>query len=423
MKFSAGLLFFFQMAAAVNVNLRNGNGRILQDSNSSSLKLGANVMLTGPESSSYASAFTNTKELWLSEIQADGGITVGGTTFPVELVVLDNENDIDKATSNQGDLSDQGVLASIGPYWSSRAIPAAEVANEMKTTMISPSSTNPDTTLNKPYVYRAAALDSLSAPLIARFVSTSYGFTKAAIIYQCNDAFTVGAAEYFKTAWEKNYGEVLVYECIDNTDGNTTSLQESASGAMTKVVDSEAEFMFLSTFSEIGFAMIKAAAANAAWTGDDSTSESRQPQLKAKLIVTVDAALEDDVGFANCGPSCEGVVALQHYAPGSDNEAAKAFEASYADMFNGTVPDDTEALTYDSFNLLKNAIMNCGSITGDISTDRECVNEAMANTTDFPGVTGSITFDKNGDPMKCVQMVMVENSTLAPLQESCPTDV
>ena len=76
--------------------------------------------------------------------------------YKVELVIEDNESKAESAVkANTKMISQDDVLAIIGPQSSKQAIPAGEVANKYKTVMISPWSTNPDTTLNRPFVFRA----------------------------------------------------------------------------------------------------------------------------------------------------------------------------------------------------------------------------------------------------------------------------
>ncbi|NLT44433.1 MAG: branched-chain amino acid ABC transporter substrate-binding protein, partial [Thermotogaceae bacterium] len=43
------------------------------------------------------------------------------------------------------------------------------------------------------------------------------------------------------------------------------------------------------------------------------------------------------------------------------------------------------------------------------STDREAIAKAVRQTRDFPAVTGIITIDENGDAIKSVAIVKIEN--------------
>jgi branched-chain amino acid transport system substrate-binding protein len=81
-----------------------------------------------------------------------------GKKYQVELVIEDNESKAESAVAaNTKMITQDEVLIIIGPQASKQAVPAGQVANDNKTPMISPWSTNPNTTLNRPWVFRAAS--------------------------------------------------------------------------------------------------------------------------------------------------------------------------------------------------------------------------------------------------------------------------
>ncbi len=115
-------------------------------SGAETLKVGFNIPLTGDipkvgESSKFAA------EMLKAEINGAGGLKVGNKSYQLEFIYEDNESKAESATSTALKLITQDqVLAMIGPQSSKQAIPAGEVANANKTPMISPWSTNPKTT-------------------------------------------------------------------------------------------------------------------------------------------------------------------------------------------------------------------------------------------------------------------------------------
>jgi branched-chain amino acid transport system substrate-binding protein len=145
------------------------------------IKIGMNNPMTGDipkvgEGAKYAG------QMWLADIEAAGGLEVGGKTYQVELIVEDNESKAESATKAATKLITQDeVLIIVGPHASKQAVPAGEVANNYKTPMISPWSTNPNTTLNRPYVFRGCFLDPFQGPVVANFITEEFGFTKAAV--------------------------------------------------------------------------------------------------------------------------------------------------------------------------------------------------------------------------------------------------
>jgi len=138
------------------------------------VKVGFNIPLTGDipkvgESSKFAA------EIFKEEINRSGGVKVGDKTYKLEFLYEDNESKAESATSTALKLITQDqVLALVGPQASKQAIPAGQVCNDHKTPMISPWSTNPKTTEGRPYVFRACFLDPFQGPVAAKFVTEEF---------------------------------------------------------------------------------------------------------------------------------------------------------------------------------------------------------------------------------------------------------
>ena len=145
------------------------------------IKIGINAPLTGDipkvgEGTKFAA------QMWLEDVKAAGGLTVGKKKYAVELVLEDNESKAESAVKVATKMiTEDGVLVMVGPQASKQAIPAGGIANNYKTVMISPWSTNPDTTKSRPYVFRACFLDPFQGPVVAGFVAKQYGYKKAAV--------------------------------------------------------------------------------------------------------------------------------------------------------------------------------------------------------------------------------------------------
>lgn len=206
---------------------------------SDTLKIGFNIPLTGDlpkvgESSKFAA------EMLKDEINGAGGLKIGDKTYKLEFIYEDNESKAESATSSALKLITQDeVLAIIGPQASKQAIPAGEVCNANKTPMISPWSTNPQTTLDRPYVFRACFLDPFQGPVAAKFVTEEFGAKKAAVLYDIASDYPKGLAEYFKEAFEKIHGpgSVVAFETFTTKD-------KDFSAQLTKIVNSGADVLF-----------------------------------------------------------------------------------------------------------------------------------------------------------------------------------
>lgn len=362
-------------------------GAAAPSATTSTIKIGINAPLTGDipkvgEGTKYAA------EMWLEDVKAAGGLDVGGTKYDVELVIEDNEAKAESATAVTTKLISQDeVLVMVGPQASKQAVPAGEVANNLKTLMVSPWSTNPNTTLGRPYVFRTPFLDPFQGPVLVNFATEEFGATKAAVLYDVASDYPKGLAEFFKSAWEKLHGEgsVVAFESFTTNDTDF-------SAQLTKIKDSGAEVLFAPQYyNEV--ALIVQQARELGFEGPILGSDSWGSAELMNL----------------CGDACKGLFFSTHYAAAGATGATKAFIDRYNEKY-GYVPDDVGALTWDTMLLVQKAIQDCGKITGDIAVDRQCVRDAMAQIKDFEGITGSMTFTEEGDPIKCAVIVKISDA-------------
>jgi branched-chain amino acid transport system substrate-binding protein len=362
------------------------------------IKIGINAPLTGDipkvgEGTKYAAM------LWLEDIEKAGGLKVGDKTYEVALVIEDNESKAESAVkANTKMITQDDVLAIIGPQSSKQAVPAGEVANKYKTVMISPWSTNPNTTLDRPYVFRGCFLDPFQGPVIANFITEEFGFSKAAVLYDVASDYPKGLAEVFKAAWEKKHGpgSVVAFESFTTKDTDFSS-------QLTKIVKSGAQVLFTPQYyNEVP--LIVHQAKELGWKGPIVGSDSWGSAETVKL----------------CGKDCYGLFFSSHYAAAGAKGATKEFIDRYKKTY-GYVPDDVAALTWDSLRLIQQAIQNTGKITGRIAKDRTAVRNSLAKIKNFAGITGNMTFTEEGDPIKCAVIVRInDQGEYEFYKSSCP---
>lgn len=350
------------------------------------IKIGINAPLTGDipkvgEGTKYAA------ELWLEDIKAAGGIEVGGKKYDVQLVMEDNESKAESAVAaNTKLITNDQVLIIIGPQASKQAVPAGEVANNLKTPMISPWSTNPATTKDRPWVFRACFLDPFQGPVVANFVTEEFKFTRAAVLYDVASDYPKGLAEFFKAAWENLHGagSVVAYESFTTKDRDFRA-------QLTKIIASGAEFIFTPQYYDevpLIFKQARELGFDKPIVGSDSWGSAELVNLAGDVI--------------------KGSYFTTHYAAAGAQGATKEFIDRY-NAKHGYVPDDVAALTWDAMRLAQQAIQNTGGLTGKIADDRQKVRDALAQIKDFDGITGKMTFTEEGDPIKAAVIVRIND--------------
>jgi len=351
------------------------------------IKIGFNIPLTGDipkvgESSKFAA------EMLKEEINNKGGLEVGGKKYKLEFIYEDNESKAESAVAAALKLIERGqVLAIVGPNSSKQAVPAGQVCNDNRTPMISPWSTNPDTTKDRPWVFRAAFLDPFQGPVAVDFAMKQFNAKTAAVLFALANDYSKGLAEIFKEDFEKKNGpgSVVAFESYGDKD-------QDFSAQLTKIIAAKPDFIFLpNNYNEV--ALIVKQAHDLGWHGPFMGSDAWG---SAELMTL-------------CGDDCKGHYFSTHYAAAGATGATKVFIDKYKAKY-GYTPDDVAALTWDAARIVLQAIQDAGKLTGRVRKDRKLIRNAIANIKEFDGITGKMKFDEQGDPIKCAVVVRIDDN-------------
>ena len=83
-----------------------------------------------------------------------------------------------------------------------------------------------------------------------------------------------------------------------------------------------------------------------------------------------------------------------HYSADDPSAAIQAFVREYKQRYENLLPDAHAALAYDATRVLADAIARAGT------TDGPKLRDALAQTKNFPGVTGLITINDERNAVK-----------------------
>jgi branched-chain amino acid transport system substrate-binding protein len=348
------------------------------------IRIGVIAELTG-DMPAVGESCKKAAEMAVKEINDAGGLEVGDKKYKIDLFVEDNAGKAEQsASAAQKLITQQKVLAIVGPNATRYAIPASEIAESSKVVLITPWSTNPKTTLDaktdkpKSFVFRACFIDPFQGRVVAKFALENLKAKKAAVLYDVASDYNKGIAEYFKTTFEQNGGQVVAFETYTTND-------KDFSGQLTKIKKAGPDVIFLPNYySEVPL----------------------QIQQAKRLGITVPFLGSDSWGSAEllklCGKECEGYYFSTHYAADAATPVAARFIQAYQASYNA-VPDDVAALTYDAFQLLLQSIKLAGSL------DRQAVRDALAKVPKYDGVTGVMQFKEgSGDPVKGAVILQIK---------------
>ena len=360
------------------------------------IKVGLIVELTGDMPGVGASS-KNAAQLAVNEQNSVGGISIGGKPYQIELVVEDNASKAEQSVAAVNKLITQdNVLAIVGPNASLGAIPAAEIAEYNKTLLITPWSTNPKTTLDtttgksKDYVFRACYTDPFEGRVLARFVLEKLKAKKVAVLYDVASEAPKSQADLFRLTFEELGGKTVAFETYTTGD-------RDFSAQLTKIKSANPDVIFLPAYyNDVGLIAQQAhrAGITQPLVGSDAWSSP-------ELIKLSNGTVEGDY-FAN------------HYASDIATPTAKKFIDAYTKQY-GNIPDDVAALTYDSMGLLFEAIKKSPSL------DRKVVRDSLATLANYPGVTGNIQFTAgSGDPVKSAVIMQIKGDKFVWVMNAAP---
>ncbi len=360
------------------------------------IKVGLIVELTGDMPGVGASS-KNAAQLAVNEQNSAGGISIGGKPYQIELVVEDNASKAEQSVAAVNKLITQdNVLAIVGPNASLGAIPAAEIAEYNKTLLITPWSTNPKTTLDtttgkpKDYVFRACYTDPFEGRVLARFVLEKLKAKKVAVLYDVASEAPKSQADLFRLTFEELGGKTVAFETYTTGD-------RDFSAQLTKIKSANPDVIFLPAYyNDVGLIAQQAhrAGITQPLVGSDAWSS---PELIKLSNGTV-----------------EGYYFANHYASDIATPTAKKFIDAYTKQY-GNIPDDVAALTYDSMGLLFEAIKKSPSL------DRKVVRDSLATLANYPGVTGNIQFTAgSGDPVKSAVIMQIKGDKFVWVMNAAP---
>jgi len=364
-------------AGAVLMGALTGCGGGSKGADGDTIKVGGLLEMTGG-SASFGISGKNGIDLALKKINEKG--VLGGKKL--SLVVADTKSEASEATNGMQKLISQDkVVAVIGPNQSSAVIASGAINNGAKVVDITPMGTNPDVTVDpktkqvKPYSFRTCFIDPFQGTVMASFASNELKVKRAAIYIDNTSDYAKGLAQFFKENFVKNGGQVVIEEAYLQKDTDFKS-------TLTKIKAAKPDFIYIpGYYQEVGLIVKQARemGINVPMAGGDGWDSAKLPEIAGK------AALENTF-FSSL------------YSPDDTSDLNKEFVAEYKKAYN-TNPDVFAALAYDSALLVAKAIEDAGS------ADPAKIAEAMAKIKGFKGVSGEVTFNEQHNPIKSAVII------------------
>ena len=341
-------------------------------SSSKEIKIGLLNEMTGGNAT-IGTAAANGAKLAIKEINANGGLL----GKQIKAVVADNKSEPSEAANAMTKLLTQDrVVAVTGTFSSSNAIAAASVAEANKSPYLVAGATNPKVTVDektktvKKYIYRVCFIDPFQGTVAANFAAKDLKVKKAAMLVDNSSDYSKGLAEFFEAALKKEGGEIVSNEAYlqKDTDFKAT---------LTKIKSKGAEVLYVPGYYEEVGKIVKQAREMGITVPIIGADGWDSP----KLVEIASVSALNNTYFTN------------HYSVEDTSPKAQAFVDSYTKEY-GQKPEALAVLGYDAVYVLADAIKRANS------TDSAKIIEALADTKDFPAISGVTTINKTHDADK-----------------------
>lgn len=340
---------------------------------SDDLKIGVIFAKTGEASQVSAIGFQTTR-FAADELNQAGGIL----GKKIRLMEYDNHSTPIGSRNAAQKAVEDGVIGVIGSVYSSHSIAMSSVLQENRIPMISPASTNPELTVNKDYIFRACYTDDFQGKVMANFAFSKLNAKTAAVLIDTRSRYSQGLArvfvEQFKTRgrilWEGEYqeGDIDFIPQINKI----------------KLLNPDVGFV-PGHFRESAYII-------------------KQARILGLSLVFLGGDGWVNQMYIYGGDYIHGNYYATQWHYNSPDPQSVVFVEKFKNAFGTITNEPVMALTYDAFMILAAAIRSAGSFhTPDI-------RNMLARTSGYKGVTGTITFDGNGDPIdKQAVILKLEN--------------
>jgi len=348
------------------------------------ITVGEYASLTGGSASFGQSSHKGTA-LAIEEINAAGGVL----GKKIKLVTEDDQSQAGQpATIVRKLIAQDKVIAVLGEVASSKSLEAAPICQDNKIPMISPASTNPKVTQVGNFVFRVCFIDPFQGTVMAKF-ALSKGWKNVAVLTDNKQDYSVGLAEFFVKHFTENGGKIV-------KDQKYATGDKDFKAQLTAIKAAKPDAIFIPGYY-----------------GEVSLIARQARLLGINVPLLGGDGWVGDSLLKVAGKALDGCFFSSHFSAEDKSATTQAFVTKFKAKY-GAVPDDMAALGYDSAMILADSLKRAGS------TDAEKLREAIGQTKDYRGITGTITIDADRNASKSAVILSIGNGGFQFLESVAP---
>lgn len=377
---AAVLVMSMLMTSCGSGNQSNGGEEPAEPAGEKVLRIGGMGPLTG-DYANYGLSVRNGAQVAVDEINANGGIN--GMT--VVLDMQDSQADVDTAVAAYGKLMDNGMNVSIGTTLSGCMASVSLAAVDDDILLLSPSASNDSCISTNDKAFRICFTDSSQGKFSADYIVEHKLADTVAVLYQSDLDYSVGLYESFEAQAKVlglNIAEVQTFDNNTNTDFSTQVNAINSSGA---------KLVFIPIYAAEASTFLSQAKGKLS----DDTLYFGCDGLDGILT-----KVENNVSIA------DNVLELTPFSADDPDPKVQNFVEKYKADYKAA-PDQFAADAYDAIYVIK-AVIEKANITDPSECSGELLASYMTEIT-VSGVTGTMTWEKNGDTDKDAKAMIIKD--------------
>lgn len=341
------------------------------------LEVGACLPLTGA-AAEFGVATRTGMDLAVERINAEGGVL----GRKLRLHYQDTQSRPDEAAQAARKLiAEDRVLCILGETTSASSLVAAQVCQEAKVPMITPSATSPQVTRVGDYIFRVCYTDEFQGEAIARFAAEGLEKTRAALLVDPSSDYSRGVSQAFKRSFEQQGGAIVAEESYTQGDADFA-------GALDRLKGSDPDVLVVPGFYR------------------EAARIATQAQEQGLDVPILGGdGWESPALLELGGEALDGSYFSTHFDPQSKDPAIVAFVEAFRERTDQR-PGSLPALGHDAVTVMADAMKRAGR------PDPKALRDALAQTRGFPGLTGRITLAPGGDAETAAIIQEIRDGTL-----------
>lgn len=300
----------------------------------------------------------------------------------IELVYADNKSDIFKGKLAAQKLVNNEVDLVLGSYGNVMSMTGGKYFSEAGIPAIAITCSNPLVTKGNPYYFRVGTVDAYQSPVIASFVFSELKAKNIAIVKIVKDDFGTALAQGFSEKLEELDESIKIINLEIREDMANMDIQ------LEKLKESKADLVYMPIGPDRSLAIMEGA-----------KDINYSPQFVGTSLWRDDCMIEDG------GRLVEGIIFTDYLDGASSiNEKAEEFLANYKKYYGDETPSYGAALGYDAYMIAISMLEAQAQSEEEVS-----LQGLLAQLFGYEGVTGSISFNEDGDPIKPMRISTIEN--------------